>query len=91
MELEHRDFLKENYNNYETALSGFIRDIDNSILRRYEDIYKIYVDAGFILTIWCGGCRMDLILRLYKYYESLPIENIEVIEPIIKTKKKKNG
>jgi len=88
MELEHRQFLKEHYNNYETAVSGFIRDIDASILRRYEDIYKKYVDAGFILTIWCGACRMDLILRLYRYYESLPIENIE---PIIKTKKKKNG
>jgi hypothetical protein len=38
-----------------------------------------------------------MILRLYKYYESLPIENkiIEVIEPeqviIKKTKKKRNG
>lgn len=86
MELEHREFLKEHYNNYKTAVSGFIRDIDASILRKYEDIYKTYVDAGFILTIWCGGCRMDLILRLYRYYESLPIE-----EPILKTKKKKNG
>jgi hypothetical protein len=86
MELEHKQFLKEHYNNYETALSGYIRDIDNDILRKYEDIYKKYVDAGFILTIWCGSCRMDLVLRLYRYYESLPKD-----EPIIKTKKKRNG
>ena len=25
---------------------------------------------------WCGGCKMEMITRLYKYYESLPIENL---------------
>lgn len=87
MELEHKVFLKENYNNYETAKSGYVRDIDTDILRKYEHIYKTYVDASYVFTIWCGGCRMDLIKRLYAYYESLPIE-----ETIIKkTKNKTNG
>jgi hypothetical protein len=97
MELEHREFLKENYNNYETALSGYVRNLDLPVLKMYEHIYRLYLNNTFILTIWCGDCRMQMILRLYKYYESLPIENkiIEVIEPeqviIKKTKKKRNG
>ena len=97
MELEHRKFLKDNYNNYETAISGYLRNLDLTLMRTYEHIYRTYVDPSFILTIWCGHCRMDMVLRLYNYYNSLPIENIitEVIEPeqviIKKTRKKKNG
>lgn len=103
MELEHREFLKEHYNNYETALSGYVRNLDLPVLKMYEHIYKLYLNPTFILTIWCGDCRMQMILRLYKYYLDLPIsekgeikndlseviENQEVI--IKKTKKKKNG
>jgi len=97
MELEYRKFLKEHYNNYETALSGYVRNLDLPVLKMYEHIYRLYLNPTFILTIWCGDCRMQMLLRLYKYYESLPIENkiVEVIEPeqviIKKTKKKKNG
>ena len=97
MELEHREFLKEHYNNYKTALSGYVRNLDLPVLKMYEHIYRLYLNPTFILTIWCGDCRMQMLLRLYKYYESLQIENksIEVMEPeqvvIKKTRKKKNG
>jgi hypothetical protein len=60
MELEHKEFLKEHYNNYETAVSGFIRDIDASILRRYEDIYKKYVDVDL-----CKHDQISLNLSIY--------------------------
>ena len=94
MELEHREFLKEHYYNYETAKSGYVRNLDLPILRIYEHIYKTYLNASFILTIWCAACRMEMLMRLYAYYETLPIEKI--IEPtqvniIKKTKKKTNG
>jgi len=72
MELEHRKFLKDNYNNYETAISGYLRNLDLSLMKTYEHIYRTYVDPNFILTIWCGHCRMDMVLRLYNYYNSLP-------------------
>lgn len=103
MELEHREFLKEHYNNYETALSGYVRNLDLPVLKMYEHIYRLYLNPTFILTIWCGDCRMQMLLRLYAYYIALPIsekseikndlseviKNQEVI--IKKTKKKKNG
>lgn len=103
MELEHRKFLKDNYNNYETAQSGYLRNLDLSLMKTYEHIYRTYVDPSFILTVWCGHCRMDMVLRLYRYYENLPIENqisekdekSEIIETekviIKKIRKKKNG
>jgi hypothetical protein len=76
MELKDRIYLKEHYNNYETSQSGYLRNLDLSIMKTYESIYRKYIDPNFILTIWCGNCRMDMVVRLYKYYESLPIENL---------------
>lgn len=76
---EHKDFLKEHINNWETVQSGYMRNVDLHILRMYEHIYKIYLDKGFVLTHWCSECKMDMVKRLYAYYESLPIENF--VEP----------
>ena len=87
MELEHREFLKEHYNNYENALSGYARNLDLPILKMYEHIYRTYLNPTFILTIWCGGCRMEMLLRLYAYYIKLP--ELEVKEEIINESKKR--
>lgn len=73
MELEHRAFLKEHYNNYQTALSGYVRNLDLDILKMYEHIYRKYLNPTFILTIWCGSCRMEMVMRLYTYYTTLPL------------------
>ena len=47
MELEHREFLKEHYNNYETALSGYVRNLDLPVLKMYEHIY--YNFLGYLI------------------------------------------
>jgi hypothetical protein len=75
MELTHRQFLKEHYNNYETALSGYVRNLDLNIMKTYEHIYRTYIDPSFILTIWCGNCRMDMVLRLYAHYEKVLLQD----------------
>lgn len=72
---EHKDFLVEHYNNWETIQSGYMRNVDMTILRMYEHIYKTYLDRNFVLTHWCSECKMDMVKRIYKLYESLPIEN----------------
>jgi len=89
MELVDRLYLKEHYNNYETAQSGYLRNLDLSIMKTYEAIYRKYIDPNFILTIWCGNCRMDMVVRLYKYYNSLPIENL--LEPKKRGRKPKSN
>ena len=91
MELEHREFLKEHYINYETALSGYVRNLDLPILKMYEHIYRTYLTPTFVLTIWCAACRMEMIMRLYAYYVNLPIEKKDdtIITFIIKEPKKR--
>lgn len=89
MELKDRIYLKEHYNNYETAQSGYLRNLDLSIMKMYEQLYQKYIDKGFILTIWCGDCRMDMVKRLYAYYEkALEQDNLLIQTPL---KNKKNG
>ena len=75
---EHKNFLVENINNWHTAQNGYVRNLDLPLLKMYEHIYRKHLDANFVLTHWCGGCKMEMITRLYKYYESLPIENLPV-------------
>jgi hypothetical protein len=79
---EHKDFLLENINNWHTAQNGYVRNLDLPLLKMYEHIYRKHLDANFVLTHWCGGCKMEMITRLYKYYESLPTENISVAEEV---------
>ena len=76
MTQEHKDFLFENINNWHTAQNGYVRNLDLPLLKMYEHIYRTYLNTNFVLTHWCGGCKMEMITRLYKYYESLPIENL---------------
>ena len=73
---EHRDYLEAEKANWEMVQHGFVRNLDLPVLKMYEHIYRLYLDPNFILTVWCSNCVMDMIRRLYKHYESLPIENI---------------
>ena len=78
---EHRDWLEANIGNYESAKNGYIRNLEFAELQMYEHIYRLYLDPNFLLSVWCGSCKYEMIMRLYKWYEqqpkSLPTENIE--------------
>jgi hypothetical protein len=69
---EHRDFLDANINNYESAQNGYIRNLDLPELQMYEHIYRLYLDPNFLLSVWCGACKFDMIMRLYNWYVSQP-------------------
>jgi hypothetical protein len=89
---EHREYLDANIGNYETAKNGFIRNLELPDLQMYEHIYRTYLDPNFLLSVWCGACKFEMIMRLYKWYEQQPKENIAVIEePIAPTETKKRG
>ena len=89
---EHREYLDANIGNYETAKNGFIRNLELPELQMYEHIYRTYLDPNFLLSVWCGACKFEMIMRLYKWYEQQPKENIAVIEePIVQTETKKRG
>lgn len=66
---EHRDFLNANIGNYESAKNGYIRNLELNDLKMYEHIYRLYLDPNFIVSVWCGSCKFEMIMRLYRWYE----------------------
>ncbi len=93
MEIEHQNWLEANIENWETAKNGFIRNLELDVLKMYEHIYRLYLDKNFVLTVWCGACKMDMITRLYTWYEQQPKSSALVIEEPKKRgrKPKSNG
>ena len=69
---EHRDFLDANIGNYESAQNGYIRNLDLPELQMYEHIYRLYLDPNFLLSVWCGACKFEMIMRLYNWYVTQP-------------------
>ena len=89
---EHRDWLETNIGNYESAKNGYIRNLELPELQMYEHIYRTYLDPNFLLSVWCGACKYEMIMRLYKWYEQQPKTNIAVIEePTAQIETKKRG
>ena len=66
---EHREWLTANIGNYESAKNGFIRNLELNDLKMYEHIYRLYLDPNFIVSVWCGACKFEMIMRLYNWFE----------------------
>ena len=94
MEIEHRKFLDDHVGNWHTVQNGYVRNIDLDILKMYEHIYRKYMSADFILTVWCGNCIFDMIKRLYTWYEEQPNDDLVITfitDEVKKPKNKKNN
>ena len=98
MEIEHRNYLDLHRPNYEMVQNGYVRNIDLDILKMYEHIYRKYMNADFILTVWCSHCIFDMIKRLYEWYDLQPkpkkdnikqMNGINSEKPFVKTRKRK--
>ena len=76
---EHRNWLDNNIVNYETAKNGYIRNLDLPDLQMYEHIYRKYLDPNFLLSVWCGNCKYEMIMRLYKWYEKQPKPTVNIV------------
>ena len=63
------DFLVQNKINFDSVKLGFTRNIPFEVLGEYEQLYRKYLDAQFILTYWCGACVFDMLERLIRYFE----------------------
>ena len=88
MKQEHKDYLEEHIGNWHSVDNGYVRNLDIHILNMYEHIYREYLDKQFVLTKWCRSCVMDMIYRLYKYYFSLPQEEVQTLTHYVTIKKR---
>lgn len=87
MTQEDEKFIEDNIYNFECVKVGFMKNLPLHILVGYEQIYRKYLDKGFILTSWCANCVADMMKRLIRYWEEYQATKA-VAEPIEAPKKK---
>lgn len=89
---EDEQFIQDNIYNFECVKIGFMKNLPLHILVGYEQIYRRYLDGGFILTSWCANCVADMMKRLARYwdeYQAKKVLDAEVVqEPVQEPKKK---
>jgi hypothetical protein len=61
------------------------------ILVGYEQIYRRYLDGGFILTSWCANCVNDMMKRLSNYWDAYQASKLIEVEQPIQVAPKKKG
>lgn len=62
--------LKDNYALYKTATkSGFVKNYSAESYKTLIYLYEKYINKDHSFTHWCGDCRFELVLRLYRWAE----------------------
>ena len=90
MTKEDEQFIEDNIYNFECVKAGFMKNLPLHILVGYEQIYRRYLDGGFILTSWCANCVADMMKRLSNYWDAYQeTKAVEVEQPIQESPKKK--
>ena len=91
MNQEDEKFIQDNIYNFECVKAGFMKNLPLHILIGYEQIYRRYLDGGFILTSWCANCVNDMMKRLSNYWEEYQANKLVEIELPIQEAPKKKG
>jgi len=91
MTKEDEKFIQDNIYNFECVKVGFMKNLPLHILVGYEQIYRRYLDSGFILTSWCASCVADMMKRLSNYWDAYQASKLINIEEFMQepTPKKK--
>lgn len=88
MNQEDEKFIQDNIYNFECVKVGFMKNLPLHILVGYEQIYRKYLDGGFILTSWCANCVADMMRRLSNYWDEYQASKL-MEQPIQEAPKKK--
>jgi hypothetical protein len=95
MTQEDEKFIEENIYNFECVKIGFMKNLPLHILVGYEQIYRRYLDGGFILTSWCSSCVSSMMKRLIIFwdeYQAKKVLDAKVVqEPVQEPIPKKKG
>ena len=66
-----REFIETNKVYFEQAKMKFLHGFAPGTMDRFYNIYRRYINAGYILTPWCSECVIDMVTRLGAWYNDL--------------------
>ena len=91
MTQEDEKFIQDNIYNFECVKIGFMKNLPLHILVGYEQIYRRYLDPGFILTSWCSSCVSSMMKRLINYWDEYQASKLLDAEVVQEPTPKKKG
>jgi hypothetical protein len=91
MTQEDEKFIEENIYNFECVKIGFMKNLPLHILVGYEQIYRRYLDGGFILTSWCSSCVSSMMKRLIIFWDEYQAKKVLDAEVVQEPTPKKKG
>ena len=84
MTLEEVNFIRQNIKDFDTVRVGYAKNLEQSSLVRYEEIYKNNIDKDFVLTNWCGNCVFECMKRILVEFDKIGAK-IELPDPVVET------
>ena len=66
-----RDFIESHTVYFQQAKMKFLHGFAPGTMDRFYEIYKRYINPGYILTPWCSECVIDMVTRLGVWYNDL--------------------
>jgi hypothetical protein len=66
-----RDFIESHKVYFEQARMKFLHGFAPGTMDRFYEIYKRYINPGYVLTPWCSECVIDMVARLGTWYNDL--------------------
>ena len=65
------DFLELHKDNYNSLINGgYVRNLEQEILKGYEAIYRKYLNNTYVMCMYCKEDVLGCIRRLYEFYQS---------------------
>ena len=66
-----RNFIESHKVYFDQARMKFLHGFAPGTMDRFYDIYRRYINSGYILTPWCSECVIDMVTRLGAWYNDL--------------------
>ena len=71
-----RDFIESHTVYFQQAKMKFLHGFAPGTMDRFYEIYKRYINPGYVLTPWCSECVIDMVSRLGSWYSHLRHEEL---------------
>ena len=69
MDKVDKDFLELHKDNYNSLINGgYVRNLEQEILKGYEAIYRKYLNNTYVMCMYCKEDVLGTIKRLYQFY-----------------------
>jgi len=71
MDKVDKEFLELHISNYHSLINGgYVRNLEQEILKGYEAIYRKYLNNTYVMCMYCKEDVLGTINRLYQFYQN---------------------